>query len=218
MNSEDTITINGKNYTLDFDNIFQNHINISVDEFCELLQQNLLFKFELSEGILILQPMTSRNHTLIEVNLLGESNNLFKNSDVYEILSDSIAITCPDLDSYYLPDASIVISEDIQYTKVGKNKEVDAISNAVGIIEILSPATENYDRTTKYDNYRKIPTLRQYILISQDKIQVENFRKNAFGQWVCSVYRSKNDYFAIIEDQFQLCVGDLYWKTSLLKK
>ncbi|TAD97865.1 MAG: hypothetical protein EAZ97_11755 [Bacteroidetes bacterium] len=61
-------------------------------------------------------------------------------------------------------------------------------------------------------------TLRQYILISQDKIQVENFVKNTFGQWVCSVYTSKNDYFAIIEDQFQLCVGDLYWKTSLLKK
>ena len=51
--------------------------------------------------------------------------------------------------------------------------EVDAVANAIGILEILSDATEEYDRTTKYENYKKIPTLRQYTLISQDKIQVE---------------------------------------------
>ncbi|TAD94999.1 MAG: Uma2 family endonuclease, partial [Bacteroidetes bacterium] len=84
-----------------------------------------------------------------------------------------------------------------------------------GILEILSDATEEYDRTIKYENYKKIPTLRQYTLISQDKIQVENFVKNAFGIWICTVYTSKNDRFSIIEDQFQLCVGDLYLQTSL---
>ncbi|TAE02860.1 MAG: Uma2 family endonuclease, partial [Bacteroidetes bacterium] len=96
-----------------------------------------------------------------------------------------------------------------------KNKDKDAVSNAIAAIEILSPATEKYDRTTKYENYKQIPTLRQYTLISQDKIQVENFVRNAFGIWICTVYTSKNDYFAIIEDQFQLCVGNLYLQTSL---
>ncbi|TAD97948.1 MAG: hypothetical protein EAZ97_11645, partial [Bacteroidetes bacterium] len=74
---------------------------------------------------------------------------------------------------------------------------------------------ENYDRTVKYENYKKIPTLKQYTLISQDQIRVENFVKNSLGTWNCSVYTSKNDHFAIIEDQFQLCVGDLYLQTSL---
>ncbi|TAE02861.1 MAG: Uma2 family endonuclease [Bacteroidetes bacterium] len=212
---EGTITINGKNFELNENSIFQNHVNISVDEFCELLEQELLAKFELSNGILIYHQMTTKDHAAIDVNLLRETSFLFLRQKYYQILGENFAITCPDLNSYYLPDASIVIGKEVEYVKVGENKQVDAVSNALGIIEILSPATEKYDRTTKYDNYRKIPTLRQYTLISQDKIQVENFVRNAFGIWICTVYTSKNDYFEIIEEQFQLCVGNLYLQTSL---
>ncbi|TAD95000.1 MAG: Uma2 family endonuclease [Bacteroidetes bacterium] len=212
---EDTITINGKSFELNEDSIFQNHINISVDEFCELLDQNLLRKFELSNGILIYHQMTTKDHAVIEANLITDATILFRRQKYYLILTDSVGIASPNYDSFYLPDASIVIGKEIEYVKVGKNKKVDAVANAIGIIEILSDSTEEYDRTIKYENYKKIPTLRQYTLISQDKIQVENFVKNALEIWICTVYDSKNDRFAIIEDQFQLCVGDLYLQTSL---
>ncbi|TAE04138.1 MAG: hypothetical protein EAZ97_00520, partial [Bacteroidetes bacterium] len=69
--------------------------------------------------------------------------------------------------------------------------------------------------TTKYENYKKIPSLKQYTLISQHKIQVENFVKNSSGEWKCTIYTSKNDYFSVIEDQFKLKIGNLYLQTSL---
>jgi Uma2 family endonuclease len=162
--------------------------------------------------------MTTPDHAIINVNLFVESTILFRSQNKYLIFPDSMGITFPNSESYYLPDASIVIGEEVEYVKVGENKKVDAISNARGILEILSPSTERYDRTIKYENYRKIPTLKQYTLISQDKIQVENFVKNAFGQWICTVYTSKNDHFPLMEEQFQMSVESLYFNTSLSKK
>ncbi|TAD99424.1 MAG: Uma2 family endonuclease, partial [Bacteroidetes bacterium] len=109
------------------------------------MEQELLAKFELSNGILIYHQMATENHATIHTNLIREGSNLFIRQKRYKILGESFAITCPDLNSYYLPDASIVIGKEVEYVKVGKNKDKDAVSNAIAAIEILSPATEKYD-------------------------------------------------------------------------
>jgi Uma2 family endonuclease len=215
MNFEGTITINGKTHILNQNDVFQHHIELSVDDFCELLQQELLVKFELSNNILIYHQMANKDHCGIDVNLLREASILFIKQKYYQILGENFAIATPNLDSYYLPDASIIIAKEVEYVKVGKINKIDAVANPLAAFEILSDSTEKYDRTVKSENYRKISSLKQYTFISQNEIKVENFVKNAFGEWSCTIYTSKNDYFAILEDQFQICVGNLYLQTSL---
>lgn len=53
------------------------------------------------------------------------------------------------------------------------------------IVEVLSERTEAFDRGDKFSNYRQLESLQEYVLISQTRQQVEVFRRNAEGLWVC---------------------------------
>lgn len=56
-------------------------------------------------------------------------------------------------------------------------------TNPTVIIEVSSPGTESYDRETKYAHYRRIESLRAYVLVSQDEQLVEVFTRNADETW-----------------------------------
>ncbi len=51
------------------------------------------------------------------------------------------------------------------------------------IVEVLSPATESYDRGAKFAQYRRLTSLQEYVLISSDRINVELFRLNDRRRW-----------------------------------
>lgn len=53
----------------------------------------------------------------------------------------------------------------------------EAIANPVVIVEVLSPSTEAYDRGEKFRHYRRLPSLREYVLVSQDQPLVEVWRR-----------------------------------------
>jgi Uma2 family endonuclease len=59
----------------------------------------------------------------------------------------------------------------------------DTIVNPTLIVEILSPTTEAYDRGQKFDQYRQLASLRDYLLVSQKEASVERRAKNADGTW-----------------------------------
>jgi Uma2 family endonuclease len=77
------------------------------------------------------------------------------------------------------PDISVVCGEPIF-----AGDEFDTIINPILIIEILSPSTEAYDRGEKFQHYREIETLKDYLLISQDKARIERYSKQKDGAWL----------------------------------
>lgn len=62
-------------------------------------------------------------------------------------------------------------------------EDVDAIVNPVVLVEVLSDSTEGYDRGEKFAHYRRIPSLREYVLISQRIRRIEVFRRNDDETW-----------------------------------
>lgn len=56
--------------------------------------------------------------------------------------------------------------------------------NPTVIIEVLSPSTERYDRGMKFQNYRTIPTLQDYLLIAQDNHRIEHYIRQETGEWL----------------------------------
>ncbi len=77
---------------------------------------------------------------------------------------------------YVYPDVMVVCDEKAYIAD-------DMANDATIIIEILSPSTETYDRGRKFLHYQSLPSLREYILISQQAIQVEIFRRKSHGKW-----------------------------------
>jgi Uma2 family endonuclease len=58
-----------------------------------------------------------------------------------------------------------------------------ALVNPVVLVEVLSDATEAYDRGEKFAHYRRIPSLQEYVLVSQSKPRIEVFRRTTGGKW-----------------------------------
>jgi len=95
-------------------------------------------------------------------------------------------------DAYFYPDA-MVFSERPPY---GKGQE-DIVVNPTVIVEVLSDSTERWERTGKFAHYRRIPSLREYVLVSQNEPSVEWFTLREHGNWI---YRQATG----LEAQFQL--------------
>jgi Uma2 family endonuclease len=60
----------------------------------------------------------------------------------------------------------------------------NAATNPTLLIEVLSPSTEAYDRGQKAAHYRRIPSVREYVLVSQDAARIEVFRRAEGGRWI----------------------------------
>lgn len=63
------------------------------------------------------------------------------------------------------------------------DSRTDTITDATVIIEILSPSTENYDRGFKFEQYRQVRSLKDYIVIARDRVHVEHNTRQDDGSW-----------------------------------
>lgn len=77
------------------------------------------------------------------------------------------------------------------------------------IIEILSPSTETTDKREKLVNYQNLESLREYVLVSQDEIKVEVYRKDAQGNWSVQIL-GKGDDLELNSVGFTLTMTDIY--------
>ncbi len=93
-------------------------------------------------------------------------------------------ISIPRSELYTYPAASIACSPTFE------DERKDNLLNPTVIVEVLSETTEAYDRGRKFELYRQIPTLTDYILASQKEILVEQFTRQPDGRWLLSELRS----------------------------
>lgn len=77
------------------------------------------------------------------------------------------------------------------------------------IAEVLSPGTEGYDRGGKFTQYRRLETLREYVLINAESIGVDIFRLNERGKWELTPY-AQGDEIELISVDFKFPIELLY--------
>ena len=126
-----------------------------------------------------MRPMTSasRAHCLITGNVLVHVAAPAQERGYWPFVS-MMRIKVPATGAYLYPDVLVVCGE----VQVEDEKD-DTILNPTLIIEVLSPSTEAFDRGTKFTHYRRLPSLREYVLIAQDRVSVERFSRQG-ESWV----------------------------------
>ncbi|HEX6292846.1 MAG TPA: Uma2 family endonuclease [Herpetosiphonaceae bacterium] len=67
----------------------------------------------------------------------------------------------------------------------------DTVTNPSILIEVLSPSTENYDRGKKFEQYRTIETLQEYIVVAQDRVHIEHYVRQDDHRWLLA------DFFVV---------------------
>jgi Uma2 family endonuclease len=76
------------------------------------------------------------------------------------------------------PDVSVVCGR-MEIDPENRN----TITNPIVLVEVLSDSTESYDRSIKLAHYRKIESLRDYLLVAQHEARIEHYRRNDDGTW-----------------------------------
>lgn len=107
-------------------------------------------------------------HNRIVTNLIGEIGNQLKGHS-YAIMAINMRILVRETGFFAYPDL-VIIDDRPEFL----DREEDTLLNPFLIIEILSPATEDWDRNVKSAHYRRLASLNAYILVSQSKILVEH--------------------------------------------
>jgi len=127
----------------------------------------------------------------------------------FEVFIGDVKLHVPSIESFTYPDI-LVIAGKPEYWQERR----DTVCNANLIIEVLSNSTKDYDRAGKFEIYRNLPNLQDYILVSQDKIHVEHFVKQAPQQWLLTEYNKLSDVFSIAQLGETLALTDIYDKVD----
>ena len=143
-------------------------------------------------------------HNTISGNTFSTSRNRLRGTPCRPFNSDQrIHIQPCGLATY--PDVSIVCGELELDTQ-----DVDAIVNPRVIFEVLSKSTESYDRGKKFNFYRQLDSLREYVLISQEEAQVECFTRQSNGDWLLSIHKGIGSTLTLSTVAIEIPLTDIY--------
>jgi Uma2 family endonuclease len=81
------------------------------------------------------------------------------------------------------PDVTIVCGPSAR-----DPEDPNAVINPTLIVEVLSPGTEDYDRGDKFEHYKALPSLVEYLLVSHREPRIEVWTRDQAGYWGCGVY------------------------------
>jgi len=90
------------------------------------------------------------------------------------------------------------------------------ITNPVLIIEVLSPGTEAFDRGKKFEFYRTIPSLKEYVLVSQDKPKIETYFRSDLNNWEYTVISGIEKTVVFRSIDYEVKLEEIYYKTELI--
>jgi Uma2 family endonuclease len=150
----------------------------------------------------------SNNHNLIVANLIIALGIQLRGRSCLVYPSD-MRVGIPAVGSYTYPDVTVVCGRP-----EFEDAEVDILLNPTVIIEVLSPSTEMYDRGKKFQNYRTIASLKEYILVSQDTHRIEQFVRQENEQWLLTDAAVLESSITLPSTNCTLALVDVYDKVS----
>ena len=133
---------------------------------------------EYLDGEMVAMTGGSRNHGLIAGNLVGELHSQLRDRPC-EVYPADLRVQVSETGLYTYPDVVVVCGE-----ARFEDEQLDTLLNPTVIFEVLSPTTERYDRGTKFEHYRTLASLAEYILVSQARPRIERFLRQADGRWL----------------------------------
>ena len=181
---------------------------ITEDEYWKM-EQAALTKHEYFNGQIYAMAGASPVHNIIAMNAGASLTSQLKGKKCRAVGSDQLVkVEETGLQTY--PDI-VVYCPPARFDA----KRPDTLLEPAVLIEVLSPSTADYDRTDKFDHYKKIATLGDYLLIAQDKRRVEHFHRDENNQWILQTATQNNEAISLQNIGCELKIEDVYDGTDL---
>jgi Uma2 family endonuclease len=149
---------------------------LSTEEYLEL-DRSSDFRSEYIDGEMVAMAGGSWEHSLIIGNALAELKQQLRGGPCKVHASDLRVQAADGLRTY--PDVVVVCGEP-----AFADAHRDTVTNPKLTLEVLSPSTESYDPGRKFESYRTIPSLEEYVLVAQDRPRVERFLRQPDRSWL----------------------------------
>jgi Uma2 family endonuclease len=166
------------------------------------------FRSEYYDGEMFAMAGTSERHSMITGALYASLRGQMRGKHC-RAYSSEMRVRVGNGRLYTYPDISAVCGE----RKFADN-EFDVLLNPNFIAEVLSPSTEAYDRGRKFEQYRTIESLSQYLLIAQDRVHLDLYTKSTDG-WNLKSYDSLTDQVELQSIGCTVAIADLYEEIDL---
>ncbi|MGH8001796.1 MAG: Uma2 family endonuclease [Brasilonema sp.] len=165
-------------------------------------------KYEYINGEVFAMTGGTLPHNSIAINLTSALKNHLRGKGCKIFMADAkvgVSLQGP----FHYPDVMVSYNPQDQRAR-------QIIYHPCLIVEVLSPSTEAFDRGKKFRHYRRIDTLKEYILIEADKMNVECYRLNEKGKWELTSYSIEEMTEDGTELEVQLISVDFRCPISLL--
>lgn len=172
------------------------------------LEETAEYKHEYRDGEIVAMTGGTTAHNLIVSFFLTYLNLALREKNYFVFISD-VRLWIPEYRQYTYPDLMVIENEPIY-----EGKGTTTVINPLLIVEVLSKSTQDYDKGTKFDYYRSIPSFKEYIIIDQYRCAVQQFAKNTEGKWVLTDYDQPESILTLESLDFSLTLSDIYEKIN----
>ncbi|MDJ0649195.1 MAG: Uma2 family endonuclease [Xenococcaceae cyanobacterium MO_188.B19] len=174
---------------------------ITVEEYLKF-EQDAEIRHEYVAGQIYAMAGASEAHNLIVTNLIAILRPHLRGSSCRAFVSDmKVKVKAQQADIFYYPDLLVTCdpNDSKKYFKTNPNL----------IVEVLSDSTETTDRREKRLNYQTIKSLQEYVLVSQNEMKVEIYRRDKNDNWTVETL-GKNDNLVLDSVGLTLTMADIY--------
>ena len=182
---------------------------LSFEEWLEGERASLEGRSEYVGGEVVAMTGASAEHNVIVTNLIGELHSQMKGRPC-QVYANDMKVRIVSADAAKYPDLVALCGE-----QVFQDGRRDVLLNPGLIVEVLSDSTEAYDRGDKFALYREIPSLTEYLLVSQHRVQVDLYTRGAEGRWFLMAFNALTDSIALTSVDCTLALAEVYDKVDV---
>jgi len=168
------------------------------------LERQSEIRHEYLDGFVYAMAGESPAHSIICFNLAVVTGPQLKGTPCRGF-SPNMKVRAGEAGLYAYPDLAVACGEPDFEDKHG-----DVLLNPTVIFEVLSRSTEAYDRGEKFERYKKIETLSDYVLVSQDQPRLEHFSRQPDGTWSRSEVSGASSALLLDSINCRIPLADVY--------
>jgi Uma2 family endonuclease len=172
------------------------------------IERKAEFKSEYFAGEMFAMAGAKEAHNLLVTNLVTELNLQLRPRPC-RVYSNDMRVRVSPGGLYTYPDV-ISVCGDPQFL----DEQRDTLLNPGLLVEVLSPSTEGYDRGRKFEQYRTIASLNEYLLVSSDRIQADLYSRQADGRWMLTSASDLQDSINLQALNCRITLASLYEKVE----
>ncbi|HVG19722.1 MAG TPA: Uma2 family endonuclease [Blastocatellia bacterium] len=163
-------------------------------------------KSEYYAGRVIAFAGASKSHNLIVANVLAGIHRQLMNRPCNVYPSD-LRVRISKTGMYAYPDVVVTCGEE-QFA----DDNNDILLNPIVLVEVLSESTASYDRGDKFEHYRRIESLREYVIVAQEPYRVDQYVRQNDTQWLLTEFHAAEGIVQLRSINCELALKEIYAK------